>query len=185
MMMDSVLQAHIAFALLEAGPPEALAEAGTLAEAITTGDSTLTFWGGLGYATLAGVRAAQGELETAERVARRALASVAAIGPLAAAFLGGILAAQGKAAEALTVVEDWLIRLEQEGQTCFMDVKLLLVTAELQRAQGREQDARRAIERAAGLIEQRAARIPDPEIRESYLHGVRDHARVFELWRGR
>jgi len=183
-VMDSVLRAHIALTLLESGAPEALEEAGTLAEVMATGGSVLSFWGALGYAALAGVRAAQGALEMAERAARRALASVAAIGPLAGAFLGRILLAQGRTEEAYTAVEEVLGRLEAEGRGSFMDIKLYLVAGEMRLAQGKDQAAHQALERAAELIEQRAARIGDADVRERYLHGVRDHVRVFELRRG-
>jgi hypothetical protein len=69
------------------------------------------------------------------------------------------------------------------GGTGFRDVHLHLAAAEVRYALGEREAARQALDQAATLLEQRAARIPDAAIRERYLHGVRDHARVFELRR--
>jgi ATP/maltotriose-dependent transcriptional regulator MalT len=108
---------------------------------------------------------------------------VQAIGPMAAALLGRVLLAQGKPEEARAVVEAERATLESRGGACFADIKLHLVAAEVRHALGEPAAARQALDQAARLIDERAARIPDPAVRERYLNRVRDHVRVRELRR--
>jgi tetratricopeptide (TPR) repeat protein len=182
-MMEGVLQTHIAHALLESGRPEHLGEAEALAQAMIANSGALTFWSALGYCVLAGVHLERGEFAAAEHAARQAHPVVEAIGPLSSALLGRALLAQGTAEAARAVVDAELATLARRGGSGFMDIKLHLVAAEVRRAQGEPEAARESLDRAAELLEQRAARIPDPTVRENYLGRVRDHVRVAELRR--
>ncbi|HEX2570458.1 MAG TPA: AAA family ATPase [Polyangia bacterium] len=181
--MEGLIEAYIALALLEGGQPGALAEAEALAQAIIAGNPLPTFWSGLAWYALSRVRAARGELAPAEEAARQALATVPVVHASAAASLGRILLARGAQGEARAVFEEALARLMEQGGTGFGDIELHLGAAEARHARGEDVAARQALDRAAERLAERASRILDVEVRERYLHGVRDNLRVSELRR--
>jgi hypothetical protein len=179
--MECVIQGHLALVLIETGAPEHQREAEALAEAVVS-SPVITFWIGLGYCALAGLRAAHGEFAVAEGLVRRVLSPVA-LGPLAASLLGRILVAQGKVEEARAVVEQELERLSGRGGRGFMDIKLYLAAAELRHAGGEDAGAREALSRASALIDEHAAAMADEAMRVRYRSDVPDNARVLELRR--
>ena len=182
-MMAGVVQGYLALALVELGEPRDMEEVEALVEAVLAGLQVQNFWSGMALCARAGAWARSGDLKAAEQAARDAFSTAVAIGPLAAALLGRILLQQGRPKEARTVVEQELKRLADRGGTGFMDIKLHVVVAEVRHALGEREAAHQALNEAAKRLQQRAARIPHGTVRERYLYGLRDHARVFELQR--
>jgi len=92
--------------------------------------------------------------------------------------------AQGRTEEALALAEQALGRSRESGMGyCIRHAKLLLVRAEALHALGDRDAARQAILEAENDLMRRAARIPDAEVRRSFLDNIRDHHRTSMLAR--
>ncbi len=121
-------------------------------------------------------------LARAEREAHRARELVAAIPgfcAVATAHHALALLAVGALDEARAASTDALAALEaapeafEEGEASIRRARI-----EVARAQGDEDEARSLATRAWARIEQRAAKIGDPELRESFVSAVPDHRRI-------
>jgi hypothetical protein len=183
-------QSLLALVLVDAEDPACLAEAEMLAEKTLASSPFPNYWIGLGQVALVEGLAQRGMLPRAEEVARRALAAFDAIPvgrPLGFAVLARILFAQSQGqgqdrlAEARRAAEEGLAALAGLGGRGLLDVRLLLVAAEVFHAAGDPERARAVLADAAGRIERRAAQIPDAAARERFLLGVKDHRRVRQL----
>jgi tetratricopeptide (TPR) repeat protein len=182
-MLEDALASHLALLLFEMGEPEPQKSAVVLAEHVVATSPVINFWTGISSCTLALARAARGEFAEAEALVRKPLSIVEALGPLATATLGRILAAQGKLQEARAAVDVGLERLAGRSGKGFMDVRLHLVAAELRHAMGEGAAARESLARATAIIEEHAAGMADEAMRARYRADVADNARAFELRR--
>ena len=81
-------------------------------------------------------------------------------------------------ANALTAVD----AMEALGTHDSHEVECLLMAHDMLRATGKANEAREMIRTARLLVEERAGRISDELIRESYRQDVASHSRVEELW---
>lgn len=100
------------------------------------------------------------------------------------AVLARIRLVQGRAGEASEIAERALSKVRVSGVVNPMRyAMLLLVRAEALHALGDHAAACQAIHEAQGDLLRRAAKIPDPEIRRSFLDNFSDHRRTLELAR--
>jgi serine/threonine protein kinase/tetratricopeptide (TPR) repeat protein len=126
---------------------------------------------------------AQGDLQAAERDARRCLdtAGVDLVRVPAQAILARVLLSSERAEEALALARDALAYFEQGGGVLDFEGLIPLVAAEALYATGEREQAIRTLAFAHELLLERAARIQDPELRESFLHRIPEHARTLQL----
>ncbi|APR76749.1 Adenylate cyclase [Minicystis rosea] len=109
-------------------------------------------------------------------------ANVPILGLARATLLASVRLAQGRAEEAVSLVE-WALAL---GNTLglhhyFWHARLMLVHAEALLVLERVPAARAVLQAAREDIEGRAAKIPNPALRRSFLERIEDHARVLAL----
>jgi hypothetical protein len=173
-----VMQSIYILGLAYAGHPEHGDEVRLLNDELQQGLPAPTFWTGMAQASLAMAEATAGDFKMGEAVARQALqifASSPGGQPMAYALLGRCLLAQGRLEEAAAAVEQGLVQLQaQEGEGLY-DIELYEVAAAVRRALGQEEAARRAIAEADRKRDDRAGRIPDPEVRRRFLaHSSRE-----------
>jgi tetratricopeptide (TPR) repeat protein len=137
---------------------------------------------GLAAAYLALTHALAGRLDEGERLARRLAERI----PEHAVWdcrstLAQILLWQGRAEEALALVQRdvpaRVVLTSSEGGIS----RQWLVRAEATWALGNREAAIAELERALRRLQAQADAIADPAIRHSYLHEVRDHARLLQL----
>src|SRR5262249_40879394 len=132
----------------------------------------------------------RGELDRAERTLDHASETVSGI-PAHWAILHAALAdlrtKQGRAGEARSLAEDAVRRFDEVCSTCagILDPYFRRVQIEALEAAGDHQGARVALAKAHSLIVAQAAKITDPEIRESFLKNVPERAHILELARAR
>lgn len=100
------------------------------------------------------------------------------------AVLACIRLAQGRAGEAREISERALSRARSSGiGHAIRHGMLLLVHAEALHALGDHDAACQTIREAREDLRRRAAKIPDPEVRRSFLDNIPDHRRTLELAR--
>ncbi len=134
---------------------------------------------------LAEVLRRSGDLDGAEREAELALAMVAPLErPGVLATLARLRLAQARVPEALAAAEDALAGCAAMGGCgLFRAAFVRLAHAEAQHAAGAHDAARRAIADARARLLAIAGRVPDPEVRRSFLEDVPENARTLELAR--
>jgi 2-hydroxychromene-2-carboxylate isomerase len=93
------------------------------------------------------------------------------------------LADQGRGREAATVARDGLALLRALKGTGFSELAFRAAAVEALDGAGEREEAARVLREACLEIEARAARIPDPEMRHSFVSNVADNRRVLELAR--
>jgi serine/threonine protein kinase/tetratricopeptide (TPR) repeat protein len=128
---------------------------------------------------------ARGRLEEAEREMREActaVANVEAILPFAMSGLTMAELALGKKENALATARDAMAKVTARGGAVEdpLAVKLALVEALLA---NHEDVSALVAELAIGLLE-RASRLKSADLRHTFLHEVREHARIFEIQKG-
>ncbi|HWO23957.1 MAG TPA: protein kinase [Kofleriaceae bacterium] len=127
-----------------------------------------------------------GDLEGAAREVELALAMsmVRSVHPAILGTFAAVRLAQGRAAEALAIVEDAVARCaEMGGCGLFRGAFIRLVHAEALHATGAHDAARRAIEDAQARLLAIAGRIADPAYRRGFLEDVPENVRTFALAR--
>jgi len=134
---------------------------------------------GVARSTLAWWQLTQGLIGQAEVQATRSVTLLDGVPPLlvgAEATLAGVLLAREQPKEALAharVATDWADRLGSvptgEGLARQMLVEALLATEQ-------PEEAQKARERAHARLDERAAAIADPKLKQAFLHNVREHA---------
>ncbi|HEX2569482.1 MAG TPA: AAA family ATPase [Polyangia bacterium] len=167
-----VMQSLYILGLAYARRPEHTDEVRKLNDELQSGLPAHTFWTGMAQASAALAEAMAGDFRAGEAAARRALEILATTAgglPMACAFLGQCLLAQGRLDEAAAAVEQGLAQLRAQGGEGLYDTELHEVAAEIWRALGQEEAAARAAAEAERQRGERAARIPDPETRRHFL----------------
>ncbi len=135
------------------------------------------------HGVLSWIHRLKGDLPEAEREARLAL-SLAPSDPLritAQAFLATTLLAAGRIEEAIAAAEEGLRVLASCGGTEEGVGMLQLAHAEALFAVGRIEEAKRAIATAKAGVLERAAKISDAALRESFLARIAENARILAL----
>jgi tetratricopeptide (TPR) repeat protein len=130
------------------------------------------------------IHALAGDPAGAEREARRVLGAEgvpSSFRPLAVGVLAGAALAQGRLAEGLAAAEEAMDLLRalqglEEGEP-----GVRLVHAEALVANGKRDEARRALDEARTRLLARAELISEPELRKSFLENVPEHARTLAL----
>ncbi|AUX44360.1 uncharacterized protein SOCE26_058240 [Sorangium cellulosum] len=190
---------------VEFGPPsvertaclvEVLADSGQLDEAArqaalfmaAAAGRDAPFDEGLARWVLAGVRLRAGDPAGAEVEARAASALLSRVPYFARPALATVAAAelaQGRAAEALATAGDVLARYEAlGGPGSFKEAFARLVHVEALRAAGDHEAAGAALRKACDRLVEQSRRIDDAALRRSFLEGVPENARIFQLTRG-
>lgn len=103
--------------------------------------------------------------------------------PLALAVLARARLDLGRPAEALSDVREAASLLAATGTGGFRAAEIRLVHAEVLRATGDHEAARRVIGEARDRLLDLAGRIEEPRLRRSYLEGIEPHARTLALAR--
>ena len=185
MAMEGALLSYLSFVLAETRLPENLEQSRVVAKGVAA-NGLIHFWGALAHAALVRTLLARGEVAEAEVAARQAVGVMEPI-PLcslvARTLWAMTLLVLGRADEARVQADLGLALLRSFGGRCFYDITLLLVVAEAYHATGDPVTARTHLAAARRLLDERAAQMTDPAVRDRYLHQVVDHARVLELER--
>ena len=133
---------------------------------------------------LAQVELRRGDLEAAERAAREAIELVASSPRLlimVLAMLAEVLVRQGRAVEALAVIERGF-SVQRSLPPAYAAVgHLSLVHAEALAETGEHARAREALAEGRAALLAQAERIGDPALRRSFLEAVPEHARLMAL----
>jgi tetratricopeptide (TPR) repeat protein len=135
---------------------------------------------------LASILVALGRLDDAEAATTRALAlleDVATLHPYALAAHARVLLARGRVDEAVEAAERAHDAMQALGAVEEGEALIRLVHAEALLAGGRVDDARAALAEATRRVDERAARIADPALRESFVTRVPENARTVALSR--
>ncbi|WP_437605644.1 protein kinase [Sorangium sp. So ce834] len=135
---------------------------------------------------LARVALAAGDLETAEREARAAVAlspAVPTLGVQASAVLARVLLERGRVDEAVGTAAEASDMLASFGAIEEGESLVRLTIAEALSAHGRREEAAAAIAAARAALLARAEKLRDPTWRERFLRDVPDNARTLELAR--
>jgi len=166
-----------------------LDEASALASSVSheaglRGDGYLQ-WGGRMYMIEAGLRSGSVVLGEAEAAAIGEVAEAEPyLGMWYLAVLASVRLMQGRAAEAVALAERAFARTRACGMGhCLRHANLLLVRAEAFHALGDDATARGALREAVEDLLRRAARIPSPDVRWSFLENILSHRRTLELAR--
>ncbi|MDX2088028.1 MAG: protein kinase [Kofleriaceae bacterium] len=131
---------------------------------------------------LSNIVAARGDLAAAEELMRSSMIGAqAAARPGLLAELAALLLRQGRTAEALIAAREAHDLLESLGGVEEGESQIRLSLAECLRATGQPGPAREAILRARDRVLARAAKITDPEWRNSFLHNLPENARTLAL----
>ncbi|AUX45570.1 uncharacterized protein SOCE26_070640 [Sorangium cellulosum] len=129
----------------------------------------------------------EGAVEAAESLAlqiRDAMSTEPYLGMAYLVELAGIRLAQGHAEEAADIADRAFAQARCFGMGFFCrHATLLLIRAEARCTLGDRDAAGEAIRDAAEDLQRRAARIPDPVARQSFLENLPDHRRTRELAR--
>ncbi|QRK06599.1 tetratricopeptide repeat protein [Archangium violaceum] len=139
---------------------------------------------GMAHAVLAKVMTNLGEPREAEPYARKACELLTPYGNEllhARAHLSAVLLAQGRAAEAREAAEHGVRELEQMRNSGVYAVAMRLALARACFAQGDVSAGEAALRKALQCVWERASDIPDPTLRERFLHQVPENARTLEL----
>ncbi len=141
---------------------------------------------GAALAYLADIEMTAGNIERAAEVAQESIAALQGVAPLIAPYPEAILSrarlAQGRIGEALSLAAETVSRLESLGTAEAGDALARLAHAEALRESGDTAAAKRAITTARERLLDRAGRINDPELRNSFLSNVPENARTLELF---
>jgi DNA-binding winged helix-turn-helix (wHTH) protein/tetratricopeptide (TPR) repeat protein len=127
-----------------------------------------------------------GDFVAAEIDARRAAENIVTVpAPRAAALaaLARALLAQGRNEEALEIAREAIALLDALGSSKYCEALVRLMSAETKMASGDQAGARGAIRAARDRLLERAERIADVNMRESFLDRVPDNVRTLELAR--
>ncbi|MDI1446421.1 serine/threonine-protein kinase [Polyangium sp. 6x1] len=92
------------------------------------------------------------------------------------ALLAGLALAEGRPAEALALAEPALAESARRGMYHFGHDQLVLSRVDALRALGRAEEARAAVLAVRSDLFARAARIPDPLLRQTFLERIPTHA---------
>jgi tetratricopeptide (TPR) repeat protein len=131
---------------------------------------------------LAHIVAARGDLAAAEQHVRDALVAIPASSrPSLLAGLASLLLRQGRAPEAATAARDAHAQLDALGGVEEGESLIRLMLAETLLAIGDPTAARDAIRRARDRVVERAAKITDPALRDSFLGNLPENARTLAL----
>ncbi|MGK3966474.1 protein kinase [Sorangium sp. So ce118] len=136
------------------------------------------------YAAL--VAHAAGDFGAAEADARDAAELLQVVPPSRAGALAALaraLTAQGRADEALAAAREASELLARYGGIEGFESLVLVAFVEAARSAGDHEVARAAAARARDRLLARAAAIPEPALRESFLHRVRENAMLLSLAR--
>src|SRR5262249_25485152 len=136
---------------------------------------------GLAYLTLSRTALARGSLTEAEQSSREALASFAAMPPMQLGVfrqLTKVLLAQGRLPEALATAQQGMMQLYALEGLGFKGLSLRLGFIEAHKAALGLDGAASELRAALSILEGRAAAIPDPQWRRSYLENVAENARL-------
>ena len=173
-----------------------LADMGALAEARLTASRIIERARALGQAgdegrgrwLLADVLRRTGELEAAEREVSPSI-DLLTVSPLdqaaAIATLAAVLLDRGRTVEALAAAHSAVDRYEVMGAFGYRGGFARLVLVWVLFAAGQMEEARATLLTARARLLARAAAIPDPESRRSFLHAVPENARTLALARDR
>ncbi|WP_437652969.1 protein kinase domain-containing protein [Sorangium sp. So ce1182] len=149
------------------------------------GHGNLRFEGGTRiYAAL--IAHAAGDFGAAEADARDAAELLQVVPPSRAGALAALaraLSAQGRADEALAAAREASELLARYGGIEEFESLVLVAFVEAARCAGDHEVARAAAARARDRLLARAAAIPEPALRESFLHRVRENAMLLSLAR--
>jgi tetratricopeptide (TPR) repeat protein len=171
-MLFLMARVLVGMALIETGERRDRDEARGLAEAALARSVAPDIWTSMGYVVLARVHAAEGDLVAAETVIREAL-DICRVIPLglsiASPVLIRILLQQGRIQEAQAAAVEGLEVLARLGGTGWMDVRLYVAGTEAFHEAGDHEAAWQAAETGWGLVERRAAEIPDMAACERFL----------------
>ena len=132
---------------------------------------------------LATIHALAGDLEAAERDARAAVdmgAEVSSVHTQALATLAQVKLAQGLPREAAEIAGVAMALVDRDGFGSG-ETLVRLMDAETRWGIGDREGARAAIHAAEARLRERAAKISDPELRESFLRRVPENARTLAL----
>jgi len=138
-------------------------------------------FGALARAELARIALATGDVATAIEQARSAagaLTRVPAVRVRALAILSSALLAGGDSAAAYAAAREGSALCDQLEIVTEADPLLALAYANALEARGETPAAAAVIARAAGRLAERAARIPEPELRRSMLEGIPEHVEL-------
>ncbi len=133
---------------------------------------------------LATIHRLAGDLDAAERTARRAIEVLVGNNSAraeATATLADVLLAQGRVGEALALAREAMDVLGALGEKAESGAPAPLVHAEALIAAGHRDEARRALFAARARLLARAAKITDPRVRQTFLERVPAHARTIAL----
>ncbi|WP_438027324.1 protein kinase domain-containing protein [Sorangium sp. So ce233] len=149
------------------------------------GQGNLRFEGGARvHAAL--IAHAAGDFRAAESDARGAAELLEVAPPSRAGALAALaraLTAQGRVDEALAAAREASELLARHGGIEEFESLVLVAFVEAARSAGDLEGARAAAARARGRLLARAAAIPEPALRESFLHRVRENAMLLSLAR--
>ncbi|WP_437651291.1 protein kinase domain-containing protein [Sorangium sp. So ce362] len=136
------------------------------------------------YAAL--IAHAAGDFAAAESDARDAAELLQVVPPSRAGALAALaraLSAQGRADDALSAAREAEGLLARHGGLEAFESLVLVAAVEAARAAGDLEGARAAAARGRDRLLVRAAAIPEPALRESFLHRVRENAMLLSLAR--
>jgi len=137
--------------------------------------------GALARVELAALQLSAGAAASAEQEARTACEALTPVPPVrlgAEVVLARALLALGECARALGVARDAAQTIDASGCVTEADVRVRLTYADALAACDDREGAERQLQRAAELLAERAARIPDLRWRRRFLSNVPEHARV-------
>ncbi|WP_437644157.1 protein kinase domain-containing protein [Sorangium sp. So ce362] len=160
----------------------ALAEAGVLPSQRASGARLEMIF----RCCIARIALAAGDLETAEREVRAAVAlspGAPTLGVQAFAILARVLLGRGHVDEAVRTAAEASAMLESFGAIEEGESLVRLAFAEALAAHGRREEAAIAIASARAALLARAEKLSDPTWRERFLRDVPDNARTIELAR--
>ncbi|WP_394830178.1 protein kinase [Pendulispora rubella] len=177
----SVAVPYLALALIEKGDPASIDEAWSILRAFLEGPGDPSMQGHA-QSLLAEIHLGRGELEPAERLARRALDMISefvVLRPHADAVLTHVLRHSGRHAEACTHADTAIAWVDGIGGCGTFEVRLRWAAFEAHAAAG-SPEAPRILQAAVEHVHARADGIPDARVRERFLTEDPTNRRVFE-----
>ena len=166
---------HISLAFLRAErrhEEAAQQEAEQLAKGILSATGEGSYYRGAAYCVLAAVHCAAGSLVQAEAFAHQAIAILRATqssAPLAFIALGRVLIAAGRADDAVRFASEGVALVDSLGGSGGSEVPLRLVHLQALKLQGNAEQVKHAQAVLDHQLQIRAAQIPNPERRDSFL----------------
>lgn len=181
-MPRHMTEVYLGWVLVSGTDPEEWQRAEELGRRSLEGNSLLTL--GLGHGVLARVAYLRGDLASAESEVRAALKDLEQLPPYRVDLIpvwSRILSAQGKEAESLQVCEQMTQELDTLGIDPHGLLALLVALAEAQARSGQHEAELRTLERALSVLRRRAAKVTNPDWRDSYLRQAPTSVRLLEL----